>query len=406
MGRRHSSGDAVAVVAAALVCALTACSSTLPNDPGGAPGAAAADTSPSPGDPVEGQVAEAAYAVDPPGEVKTPLLRPDVLISATGPIPARVQRRIRHLEGVRAAMPMSVASLSAQGRTLSIASVDVDAFRRWTPSSTALADDVWERLAGGEVMVDPTVSRRLEKPEGHLTLGSGATAPQVHIGAYATLTKRINAVVTRPLGERLGMPRDNAMLVSTGELTPSVLTDRMQRILGKSASLQVLALEFDTDVEQTAVLTGTSAAEAVGSFGYTAHPSGRITPDPAWVAANIRTERVPLLGVVTCHRVMLPQLRAALTDIVDRGLSGAIHPDEFAGCYFPRFIAYDPAKGLSLHSWGIAVDLNTRGNQRGTVGEMDRRVVTVFKKWGFTWGGDWSYTDPMHFELASIVRPG
>ena len=158
---------------------------------------------------------------------------------------------------------------------------------------------------------------------------------------------------------------------------------------------------------KTAVLTGTRRSEAVGSFGYTAHPSGRVTPDPAWVAANIRTETVPLLGDVTCHRVMLPQLRAALTEVVEAGLAGSIHPDEYAGCYYPRFIAYDPAKGLSLHSWGIAVDLNTRGNQRGTVGEIDRQVVSIFKKWGFSWGGDWNYTDPMHFELASvIVRAG
>jgi hypothetical protein len=61
---------------------------------------------------------------------------------------------------------------------------------------------------------------------------------------------------------------------------------------------------------------------------------------------------------------------------------------------------------LSLHSWGIAVDLNVPGNQRGTVGEMDRTVVAIFKKWGFAWGGDWNYTDPMHFELERIVRPG
>ena len=46
-----------------------------------------------------------------------------------------------------------------------------------------------------------------------------------------------------------------------------------------------------------------------------------------------------------------------------------------------------------------------QGTVGGTVGEMDRTVVSIFKKWGFAWGGDWSYTDPMHFELARLVRP-
>jgi hypothetical protein len=347
-----------------------------------------------------------AYAVAAPGKLRTPLLRPDVLISSTKPIPADVQRRLRELKGVKAAMPMSMASLSLEGRTLTIASVDVDAYRRWTPQTTATVPAVWERLAGGEVMVDPSVGRRLEKPRGFLRLGPTEDAPTVHIGAYAPMAEPVSAVITRPLGERLGMPADNAMLVSTGRFTPSVLTDKMQKILGKTASLRVLALELDVEVTRTAVLTGTSAAEAVGSFRYTAHPSGRITPEADWVAANIRTEEVPLLGRVTCHRAMLPQLRAALEEVVSRGLAGEIHPDEYAGCYYPRFIGYDPAKGLSLHSWGIAVDLNVRGNQRGTAGEMNRAVVGIFKKWGFAWGGDWNYTDPMHFELASIVRPG
>ena len=37
---------------------------------------------------------------------------------------------------------------------------------------------------------------------------------------------------------------------------------------------------------------------------------------------------------------------------------------------------------------------------------MDRGVVETFKKWGFAWGGDWAYTDPMHFEMAELVTPG
>jgi hypothetical protein len=30
-------------------------------------------------------------------------------------------------------------------------------------------------------------------------------------------------------------------------------------------------------------------------------------------------------------------------------------------------------------------------------------VVEIFKRWGFAWGGDWQYTDPMHFELTTIL---
>ena len=99
----------------------------------------------------------------------------------------------------------------------------------------------------------------------------------------------------------------------------------------------------------------------------------------------------------------LPAARAALHEVVERGLADEIHPGEYAGCYYPRFIAGTTT--LSNHSFGLALDLNVPGNQRGTVGEMDRGVVAIFKKWGFAWGGDWRYTDPMHFEMNAVVDP-
>ena len=113
---------------------------------------------------------------------------------------------------------------------------------------------------------------------------------------------------------------------------------------------------------------------------------------------------MPILGDVTCNRLIFPQLKAALQDVIEQGLADKIHPSEYAGCYYPRFIA--GTTSLSNHSFGLALDLNVPGNQRGTVGEMDRGVVAIFKRWGFTWGGDWHYTDPMHFEMNALVHPG
>ena len=192
-----------------------------------------------------------------------------------------------------------------------------------------------------------------------------------------------------------------ALLVSTGLASPQSVQPEIQQLVGPGMSVQILGPDPDLSVQQPAYLTGGSVAAAVGSFTYQILPHGRIAPDPAWVAANIRTEQVPILGQVTCHRVMLPQLRGALAQIVAEGLADKIHPDDYAGCYYPRFIA--GTTQLSLHSFGIAVDLNVSENQRGTAGSMDPRVVEIFRSWGFTWGGSWHYTDPMHFELSALV---
>ena len=125
------------------------------------------------------------------------------------------------------------------------------------------------------------------------------------------------------------------------------------------------------------MLTGGSVAEAVGTFNYTANRDGTVNPDPAWIAAHIRTEEMPIIGSVTGNVVMLPQLRAALTEVVTSGLSSKIYT--YDGCYVPRFIAHDPSRGLSFHTYGTAIDLNARDNYRGIAGKMDRRVVTIFK---------------------------
>jgi|SRR3954451_2290787 len=377
----------------------SASASVAPSSPSPSPGSSRGGTPTSV--PIDDP---AKFAVADPGPLKGSLLTADVLVTSPRPIPAAVRKRVQAVPGVAAVLPLSLASLSANGRTLTIAAADPSSFRRFTPVQSAQSDAVWSRVAGGEVAVDPGLPRKLEDPAGFLRLGATKDSPQVHIGAYAPMVKQISAVVDYRRGKQLGIPRDNALLLSTGTVTPSAVTGKLRKVVGPDTTMQTLALEFNVDVVQTAVLSGSSVTDAVGTFSYTPHADGRVTPEASWVNNYIRRESVPILGTVTCNKGMLPQLRAALTEVAQRGLAGTIHRSMYGGCYYPRYIGYDPSKGLSLHTWGIAVDINVAQNQRGTVGQMDRRVVAIFKKWGFAWGGDWGYTDPMHFEMAKVVR--
>jgi hypothetical protein len=108
---------------------------------------------------------------------------------------------------------------------------------------------------------------------------------------------------------------------------------------------------------------------------------------------------VPLLGTVTCHRFLFPRLSGALGQIEESGLADLIDPRQYGGCYVPRFIDRDPSKPLSMHAFGLAIDLNVSDNPLGSGGNMDPRIVEIFESWGFEWGGLWARPDPMHFEL-------
>lgn len=52
----------------------------------------------------------------------------------------------------------------------------------------------------------------------------------------------------------------------------------------------------------------------------------------------------------------------------------------------------------SNHAFGIAVDINALANPLGTTGDMPEDVVRQWEAEGGEWGGDWSRSDPMHFE--------
>jgi len=398
-----------------LLCAVVAVAAGCGQEPtagteGPAESPSAERSSPA-GEPTGGQtipVADPDHAVDPPGALEDRLYRPDMLIFDTEALSGEVVEQIRALPQVAAAESIGLGQVLIENRALRIAAVDGATYRRFTPSGVAETQEVWDRVAGGELAIDPELGKRLQDEDGNITLGSGEDAPILHVGAYAPQAEQIDMVVnTSWAADIQNMELANGLLISTDRADPSTIRKDVQRIVGESASVQDLdiasRLGLDPNVKQTAFLTGGSLADVVGTFNYSVLGGGRIAPDPAWVSANITTEAVPILGNVTCHRAIFPQLKAALQQVVDQGLTDEIHPGEYAGCYYPRFIAGTTT--LSNHSFGLALDLNVPGNQRGTTGEMDRGVVSIFKTWGFAWGGDWSYTDPMHFEMAQLVDP-
>ena len=349
-------------------------------------------------------------AMQRPGKVKTPLFSQDLLVYSQDPLPDSVVAAIKAIGGVQAAEQFSMASFYVDDQEVRYAAVDPATFRRYTPATTAQTPEVWDRVADGEIGLARDVRDEVAVDGDNVRLGNAEDAPVLHIGALADLNERLNvpfvrAVVNERWAPKLHMPQGNALLISTASLDPKKIQPQVQALAGDKATVQVLGpgRNLDPHAALTAVLTGGSVARAVGSFTYTVNPDGSVNPDPRWIQQYIRTEQVPILGAVRCNKAMLPQLRAALQEVVRLGYSSKIHPSEYGGCYVPRYIGHDPAQGLSFHTWGTAIDLNVPGNQRGTVGTIDRNVVEIFKRWGFNWGGTWRYTDPMHFEMARLV---
>lgn len=149
-----------------------------------------------------------------------------------------------------------------------------------------------------------------------------------------------------------------------------------------------------------AVLPQALVKATFGEFAYRP-PSGSerdFVQQPRWVREHIVEASLPILGEVSCHRSLVPALRAALTELRHAGLDHLVNPQQFAGCWNPRLVS--PGGSVSRHAWGIAVDVNAASNPTGSGTGQDPRLVDVMKRSGFVWGGTWLVPDPMHFEYA------
>ncbi len=324
-------------------------------------------------------------------------VRPDVLLSAATPLGAKELNEVRAL--APGAVSFASGTVHVGGKPVRIASVDPATFRRFAAKGTAESTAVWQSVADGGMAASHDLAKRLRLALGSEVTVVGKSRFPVRLGALATTgIPGTDLVVSVATGRALGLGAPTAIVLHAGTSDPIRLASKVRKLAGTTAEVDLLSPPAENPV---AFLTGSKAAKAFGAFSYTYYPDGTIAPDSSWVRNNIVTTTVPIFGRVTCHRLMVPQLRGALQDVVDAGLSSSLRT--YDGCYVPRFIERNPSHAISLHTWGIAIDMDASTNYRGIKGTMDPKVVQIFKKWGFRWGGDWSYSDPMHFEIGALL---
>lgn len=345
----------------------------------------------------------AAQAPD-AGQTLGPLdqhLVPDVLVRLSAPMQSTQTQQLVGLVPPGRAVVLRTGTLSLSGPAgsgnVSAAGVDPAVFRRFTPQNTAEVTGVWDNVAKGYLALSYDAAKRFGVGlGGKVTIGG----VPLDVGALAdTGLPDLDAIVSNDVAARLGLPPPNGLVLSGGKDDPTPLVLDVRKSVAKDARVDLLR----APAEHMSFFNVGDARRRLGSLTYQVMPDGKVSVDPKWVSDNIVTQTVPIIGRMTCHKAMFPQLIKALTEIQAAGLADKIHPDQYEGCFYPKLI--EDSGDLSMHAWGLAFDLNVPTNQRLTHGDMDPGVVSIFKKWGFRWGGDWKDTpDPMHFELAALLN--
>jgi D-alanyl-D-alanine carboxypeptidase len=295
---------------------------------------------------------------------------------------------------------------------LDAAAIDLASFAPFLPPAdrTALA-----AVENGEGILGSTsASVRGLGPGAILDFGG---AEQVRIAGVLPdeLVGAAELLVSEETGRRIGIVRDRYLLVQPADgyrLTSRSLRRAIQplvpRTLGVFGRVQVRAPgETPYFRAGDAVLPPVSLKSVFGEFAARTLKGdpGYIEVDPEWRRTHLVTTRIPLLGRVTCHRGIVPQLRGAMTELRSTGYGRLI--ESFNGCFVPRFISRDPTAMLSHHTWGIAFDTNlSSGNYYGDPPHQHPRLVATLERWGFLWGGRFVVPDGNHFEYRRSPASG
>ena len=282
------------------------------------------------------------------------------------------------------------------------AAIDVRTFAPFLPPadrSTLAAVEAGEGILG-----TTSASLRGLGPGAVLDFGPGA---RVRIAAVLPdeLVGAAELMVSRSTGRRIGVTRDRHLLLQPtgGRTTSRGLTNALQPLLpsrlGVLGQVQVRASDETPYLRAgDAVLPPVLMKALFGEFA--ARPAkgqrGFLELDPTWIGDHISSTSVPLLGRVTCHEAILPQLRGAMQELRDAGLRRLIR--SYHGCFVPKFVTRDPTALISHHTWGVAFDVNLVGNYYGQKPHQDKRLRTTLQEWGFLWGGDFVVPDGNHFE--------
>jgi hypothetical protein len=280
------------------------------------------------------------------------------------------------------------------------------------PLATLMSSDVEAAVANGTVAMGQTTAAMRGARAGD-TIGLVARG-----GEIVPFTIGVVAADAHIGGTEIVMSPRQAALLGADEVTRVLISGPFDRgALLRALTSRGLVDGTHVRIRRSwdapnpdAVLGTVRTKQLFGEFAYQLSDTG-VTIDPAWIARNLPAERelYSLIEVrARCHNTIRLDLQAALTEVYHSGLAGAIdlsNTNTFGGCYNPRFNRLSGSLGvLSRHAWGQALDMNTATNAQGRTPQMDCRIVRIFRKHNFAWGGNFLVPDGMHFEWVGEPR--
>ncbi len=222
------------------------------------------------------------------GRLRT--LRPaDLLVVATGPLPATSLASIRRLPGVTAAESLDAARLKVNGGDIAVLGVGPATFREFAAKPTARSTALWQAVADGGIAVSYLMGKQEKLPLGGTVQVIGRRTEELVVGGYGTVgISGVDAVVSDTVARSLGMPAGNAIVISAPHARLTELMSKVKAVIPDSASVAPLVAQApEHGLPGTA---GYAGAIGVSSSG---GPAMTVTQTEAFLTAALSRVGMP-----------------------------------------------------------------------------------------------------------------
>ncbi len=172
------------------------------------------------------------------------LLAADLLVVAPTTLPATSFGQVRRMRGVLATEPVDAARIKLDGSYLAMLGVNPSRFRAFAARPTARSNALWQSVADGDIAVSYLMGEQERLPLGGTVEVAGTRTENLRVGGFGTVgIGGVDAVVATHVAESLGLPSDNAIVVSAPHASLSVLMHEVARVLPRDASIVPLVAQ-------------------------------------------------------------------------------------------------------------------------------------------------------------------
>ncbi len=179
-----------------------------------------------------------------PAAKKVRLLPADVLVISPASLSGTVLKRLRRLSGVVAAVPVDAGRIKVNGVFVNVLGVNPATFRPFAARPTAGSATLWDNIAAGGMAISYTMGKQdklsLRKP----VEAAGARTLKLPVAGFGTVgIGGVDAVVSSSVAKSLGLPSDNAVIISAPKARLDRLMKRIKQVAPAHSAVAALVTQ-------------------------------------------------------------------------------------------------------------------------------------------------------------------